>query len=84
MREASIRTMSHRLGGSDPVAVQISALNGDNVGPDGAGSLWHAGPSVLEPLETVPVDRALMRPRHAYRRTWSPRFETISTASVTT
>jgi bifunctional enzyme CysN/CysC len=44
-----------RLGISDPVAVPISALQGDNVVRRGGNSPWYAGPPVLELLETVPV-----------------------------
>jgi bifunctional enzyme CysN/CysC len=46
-----------RLGISEPAAVPISALQGDNVVRRGASSPWYAGPPVLELLETVPVDR---------------------------
>ena len=45
------------LGISDPVAVPISALQGDNVVSRSANAPWYAGPPVLELLETVPVDR---------------------------
>ncbi len=46
-----------RLGISEPAAVPISALQGDNVVRRGTNSPWYAGPAVLELLETVPIDR---------------------------
>jgi sulfate adenylyltransferase large subunit len=46
-----------RLGISEPAAVPISALQGDNVVRRGTNSPWYAGPPVLELLESVPVDR---------------------------
>jgi bifunctional enzyme CysN/CysC len=55
--EREFHEYCHRLGISDPVAVPISALNGDNVARRGGNSPWYAGPPVLELLETVPVDR---------------------------
>jgi bifunctional enzyme CysN/CysC len=46
-----------RLGISEPAAVPISALQGDNVVRRGTHSPWYAGPPVLELLETVSIDR---------------------------
>ncbi|MBT2399364.1 sulfate adenylyltransferase subunit 1 [Streptomyces sp. ISL-100] len=45
-----------RLGVRDVVAVPISALAGDNVVEPSVAMDWYAGPTLLEHLETVPVD----------------------------
>ncbi|MCX5641471.1 MAG: GTP-binding protein, partial [Planctomycetota bacterium] len=46
-----------RIGIPDPVAVPISALNGDNVVKRSEHTPWYSGSPVLELLEAVPVDR---------------------------
>ena len=46
-----------RIGIPDPVAVPISALNGDNVVKRSEQTPWFSGSPVLELLESVPVDR---------------------------
>ncbi|MEY4943777.1 MAG: Sulfate adenylyltransferase subunit 1, partial [Planctomycetota bacterium] len=46
-----------RIGIPDPVAVPISALNGDNVVTRSEHTPWYSGSPVLELLEAVPVDR---------------------------
>ena len=43
------------LGISEPHAVPISALKGDNVAERSEATPWYEGPSVLELLETIPV-----------------------------
>ena len=50
-------------GGADVHAIPMSALNGDNVITTSENTPWFAGPSLLEYLETVQVDRdATSRP----------------------
>ncbi|MFF1704534.1 sulfate adenylyltransferase subunit 1 [Streptomyces sp. NPDC058252] len=44
------------LGIEDVVAIPISALAGDNVVEPSAHMDWYGGPTLLEHLETVPVD----------------------------
>ena len=44
------------LGIEDPHVVPISALKGDNVAELSAETPWYTGPTVLELLETIPVN----------------------------
>jgi bifunctional enzyme CysN/CysC len=44
------------LGFADITAIPISALNGDNVLEKSARTPWHAGPTLMNYLETVRVD----------------------------
>jgi bifunctional enzyme CysN/CysC len=55
--EAEFLELCARIGIASPVAVPISALQGDNVVTRSASAPWYAGPPVLELLETVPVER---------------------------
>jgi bifunctional enzyme CysN/CysC len=51
------------LGFEEITAIPISALNGDNVLERSGHTPWHAGPTMMEYLETVQVDdEALARP----------------------
>jgi bifunctional enzyme CysN/CysC len=51
------------LGFAEIAAIPISALNGDNVIERSGHTPWHAGPTLMEYLETVQVDdEALARP----------------------
>jgi sulfate adenylyltransferase subunit 1 len=45
------------LGIDDVVAIPLSALNGDNVVTRSTRSPWYQGPTLLEHLEAVPVER---------------------------
>ncbi|MEV8306643.1 GTP-binding protein [Streptomyces flavidovirens] len=47
---------ARRLGVAEITAIPISALVGDNVVEPSAHMDWYGGPTVLEHLETVPVD----------------------------
>jgi small GTP-binding protein len=47
-----------RSGSSDWVAIPVSGLNGDNVASRSEAMPWYDGPSLLEHLETVPLDAA--------------------------
>jgi bifunctional enzyme CysN/CysC len=44
------------LGFADITAIPLSALNGDNVLTRSEHTPWHAGPTLMAYLETVPVD----------------------------
>ncbi|HEY1239425.1 MAG TPA: sulfate adenylyltransferase subunit CysN [Bryobacteraceae bacterium] len=48
---------AEQLNGRDIRYVPISALLGDNVVQRSARTPWYTGPSLLEHLETVPIDR---------------------------
>ncbi|OIV37041.1 sulfate adenylyltransferase, partial [Mangrovactinospora gilvigrisea] len=54
--EAEFTTLAKELGIPQVTAIPISALHGDNVVDPSAHLDWYAGPTVLEHLETVPVD----------------------------
>ncbi|MBT2526253.1 50S ribosome-binding GTPase [Streptomyces sp. ISL-99] len=56
---------ARRLGVSEITAIPISALVGDNVVEPSAHMDWYGGPTVLEHLETVPVDDHDLAGRHA-------------------
>ncbi|MEH0147709.1 GTP-binding protein [Corynebacterium sp. Q4381] len=47
---------ARELGIEEPIAVPISALKGDNVVERGTHTDWYQGPTVLEVLETIPVN----------------------------
>ena len=57
----SIRTefsaFAEQLKARDMLFIPISALKGDNVVGPSAQTPWYEGPSLLEHLETVPIDR---------------------------
>lgn len=46
-----------KLGVPDPVAVPVSALEGDNVVERSERTPWYSGGPIMELLETVPIDR---------------------------
>jgi sulfate adenylyltransferase subunit 1 len=54
--EAEFADYAASLGVPEITAVPVSALLGDNVATPSAHLDWYAGPTVLEHLETVPVD----------------------------
>jgi bifunctional enzyme CysN/CysC len=50
------RAFAHEIGIQDFVAIPVSGLNGDNImGPSDATG-WYSGPSLIEHLDTVPID----------------------------
>ncbi len=53
---ADYRHCADGIGISDFVAMPISALAGDNIYTRSANTAWYDGPSLIEHLETVPVD----------------------------
>jgi bifunctional enzyme CysN/CysC len=55
--EAEFQAFCGRLGIPDPIAVPISAREGDNVVHRSAHTPWYSGVPVLELLETLPIPR---------------------------
>ena len=55
--ESEFREFCGRLGIPDPIAVPISAREGDNVVRRSALTPWYSGVPVLELLETLPIPR---------------------------
>ncbi len=53
-----IRAVAAGLGVEHVHAIPTSALNGDNIVEPSANTPWYDGPSLLELLETLPVDAA--------------------------
>ena len=54
---AAYRELAKTLGISDVRTIPISGLQGDNVIARSAATPWYAGPTLLEHLETVAIDR---------------------------
>jgi bifunctional enzyme CysN/CysC len=52
------RDFAGRVGLHDVAAIPISGLKGDNIALRSAAMSWYAGPTLIEHLETVPVDEA--------------------------
>ncbi|QYH19147.1 50S ribosome-binding GTPase [Corynebacterium aquatimens] len=61
---AAFEAKAQELGIAEPIAIPISALKGDNVVERSTNTGWYTGPTVLEVLETIPVNsgRALDLP----------------------
>ena len=55
---ADYRAFAEQIGIRDRVAIPLSGLNGDNVASRGEAMGWYQGPTLLEHLETVPIDSA--------------------------
>ena len=55
--ESEFQAFCGRLGIPDPIAVPISAREGDNVVHRSAHTPWYSGVPVLELLETLPIPR---------------------------
>ena len=53
---ADYRVFAGKIGVSDWVAIPVSGLNGDNVVGRSDAMPWYAGPSLLEHLDSVPVE----------------------------
>jgi bifunctional enzyme CysN/CysC len=45
-----------QIGLADVLAIPLSGLKGDNIASKSAAAPWYAGPSLIEYLETVPID----------------------------
>jgi bifunctional enzyme CysN/CysC len=54
--EADYRDFAGRIGITEIVAIPLSAVHGDNVFTSSARTPWYRGPSLMEHLETVPVE----------------------------
>jgi bifunctional enzyme CysN/CysC len=55
---ADYRAFAEQVGITDWVAIPVSGLNGDNVMSRSDAMPWYDGPSILEHLDTVPLDTA--------------------------
>jgi len=55
---ADYREFAASIGIPDFVAIPVSGFHGDNVASRSARTPWYDGPSLIEYLETVPVDAA--------------------------
>ncbi|HKC01999.1 MAG TPA: sulfate adenylyltransferase subunit CysN [Sphingomicrobium sp.] len=55
---ADYRAFADQIGIADWVAIPVSGLTGENVAARGAAMGWHDGPTLLEQLDTVPLDAA--------------------------
>ncbi len=56
-----IHAVADTLGLEDVTTIPVSALRGDNVVEQSSATPWYDGPSLLELLETLPLDRAESR-----------------------
>ena len=55
---AEYRAFATRIGISEWIAIPVSGLNGDNIAGRGEAMGWYEGPTLIEHLETVPIDSA--------------------------
>ena len=55
---ADYRTFAERIGIEEWIAIPVSGLTGDNVAGRGEATGWYMGPTLLEHLESVPIDSA--------------------------
>ena len=55
---ADYRGFAEQLGLTDITAIPLSALRGDNVAARSERMAWYAGPTLMEALESAPVDAA--------------------------
>jgi bifunctional enzyme CysN/CysC len=53
--ERDYRQFAARIGLTDIVAIPVSALRGDNIIEAGAGMPWYRGPTLMQHLESVPI-----------------------------
>ncbi len=60
---AEFRAFAGRIGMSEPVAIPLSALRGENVTAPAPAMPWYRGPTLLAHLETVEVDAARAQAR---------------------
>src|SRR5690606_34927924 len=56
--DAAYRQLAVQLGIDHVTSIPLSALKGDNILQPSASTPWYRGPSLLQHLETVEVDRA--------------------------
>jgi bifunctional enzyme CysN/CysC len=55
---ADYRAFAEKIGIAEWIAIPVSGLSGDNVAAPGSAMPWYQGPTLLERLETVPIDSA--------------------------
>jgi len=55
---ADFREFASQVGITEWVAIPVSGLNGDNVLDPSQATPWYSGPTLLEHLDTVPLDAA--------------------------
>ncbi len=55
---ADYRVFAEKIGIRDWIAIPVSGLGGDNVAGRGEAMGWYEGPTLLEHLESVPIDSA--------------------------
>jgi bifunctional enzyme CysN/CysC len=55
---ADYRSFAEKIGITNWVAIPVSGLGGDNVAAPSDAMGWYQGPTLLEQLETVPIDSA--------------------------
>jgi bifunctional enzyme CysN/CysC len=53
------RTFATEVGLNDVTAIPISALRGDNITERSQNTPWYSGPTLIDHLETVPIDEAV-------------------------
>jgi bifunctional enzyme CysN/CysC len=55
---ADYRTFASKIGISEWIAIPVSGLQGNNVMGPSESTPWYSGPSLIEHLDTVPLDAA--------------------------
>ena len=55
---ADYRPFAEQVGIDEWIAIPVSGLNGDNIMSRSEATAWYAGPTLLEHLDTVPLDVA--------------------------
>ena len=53
---ADYRVFADQVGISDWIAIPVSGLGGDNIGEPSERTPWYSGPTLLEQLDSVPLD----------------------------
>jgi bifunctional enzyme CysN/CysC len=53
---ADYRVFADHIGIKDWTAIPVSGLGGDNIGEQSSRMGWYAGPTLLEQLDSVPID----------------------------
>ena len=56
---ADYRAFADQIGISEWIAIPVSGLSGDNVAARGEAMGWYSGPTLLDHLESVPIDSAV-------------------------
>ena len=79
---ADYRAFAAPLGLTDIVAIPISGLRGDNIASLSAETPWYAGKSLIDHLETVPIDVPRGTVRRGCRCSGSTGPTSISAASA--